>query len=419
MDLAYYLNEILGLQGEVNVPGLGYFVKVRVNGHYNDNEGKFYPPYSEVQFDPQTIEDEDILLKYIANKKKISLASAKYFTEKYISELVSQAALKDTELGELGWLYTEGFKLRFKSKPSTLGDPLFFGLPEIQVYKLGQQPVPNRHIPDLSLTIAPEAVPHEPVEAEAEYTDSEEEYEEKRGIPTWAIVLLVAVVLIGAAIAGLYWYKPAVFALKNNTVKQVASPRPKTVKPVVIDSAKDTLTTAQVRKDSVIVVGNNKLTVGKLSDVSTKPVVTPATTTSAEKTTATKIPAAAKIPAAKSVEKAPAVKPAIAKKTEPARTIPLEAVKNVSTISNDDTRIHYEILAGAYKTTAKANEAIAKYQRKGLDARILTNVPGKLRKITLGTYYKRTEAIEAQKDLLTTGKIKPRETLIQPYNPKK
>ena len=52
MDLSYYLSEILEQQGEVNVPGLGHFAKVRVNGYYNDDEARFYPPYNEIQFDP-------------------------------------------------------------------------------------------------------------------------------------------------------------------------------------------------------------------------------------------------------------------------------------------------------------------------------------------------------------------------------
>ncbi|NNU34294.1 hypothetical protein HK413_09295 [Mucilaginibacter sp. S1162] len=68
MDVGFYLGELLMQQGEVSVPGLGYFVQVRMSGYYNDNERKFYPPYHQAQFDIQSI-DDDALAEYIAVKK--------------------------------------------------------------------------------------------------------------------------------------------------------------------------------------------------------------------------------------------------------------------------------------------------------------------------------------------------------------
>ena len=82
MDIAYFISDLLGEQGELSVPNLGYFVQMRMNAYYNEQENIYYPPHYSVQFDPQVIDDDDSLASYITEKKKISLASAKYFIEK-------------------------------------------------------------------------------------------------------------------------------------------------------------------------------------------------------------------------------------------------------------------------------------------------------------------------------------------------
>jgi translation initiation factor RLI1 len=115
MDVAYYLSELLGQLGEVNVPGLGYFVQIRIEGYYNADDSTFYPQKNKVQFDPQIIDDDDdTLAQYIADKKNISLASSRYFTSKYISNLKQEAILKDVPLADLGFLYIEGPNVTFK-----------------------------------------------------------------------------------------------------------------------------------------------------------------------------------------------------------------------------------------------------------------------------------------------------------------
>jgi hypothetical protein len=100
MDLAVYIRELLGLKGEVNVPGMGFFAQVRIAGYYNEEEKKFYPPGHAVTFEPQSNGD-DSLAQYIANKKKISLASAKYFIDKYVIGIKQEAAAGKVEIDGL------------------------------------------------------------------------------------------------------------------------------------------------------------------------------------------------------------------------------------------------------------------------------------------------------------------------------
>src|ERR1700744_2934765 len=100
MDVGYYLSELLGQAGEVNVPGLGHFVQLRVEGHYNSSEGVFYPPSNKVGFDPHYT-DDDSLAEYISERRSISLASSKYFTEKYIHNLRNESMMKDVAIADL------------------------------------------------------------------------------------------------------------------------------------------------------------------------------------------------------------------------------------------------------------------------------------------------------------------------------
>jgi cell division septation protein DedD len=92
---------------------------------------------------------------------------------------------------------------------------------------------------------------------------------------------------------------------------------------------------------------------------------------------------------------------------------------NDQPVANDTlARKRYEILGGAFHTIKEANKTIDNYKRMGFDAHILKNVPGRLYKITLGTYFNIDEAINAENKLLKTGHVTTKQIGIQPYNPK-
>src|SRR5476651_2579323 len=102
MDIAYYISDLLGQQGELSVPHLGYFAQIRKPAFYDDVAKKFYPPQYVVQFDPQVIDGDDSLAEYITGLKKISIASSKYFIEKYIVSLKNQVVIEDIPFADLG-----------------------------------------------------------------------------------------------------------------------------------------------------------------------------------------------------------------------------------------------------------------------------------------------------------------------------
>jgi len=258
MDLAIYINELLGLKGEVNVPGIGFFQQKRVSGYYNDNEKKFYPPHHDIVFDPQS-KDDDELAAYISNKKNISPASAKYFIEKYTTGLKTHATEQKVDITGLGHLFYEYSMLTFKAdKAYRTNDPSFYGLMPAKVNKGAVRVVPEEK-PQVTREpetekIAPEPVMAEPVveEIEAEektYTDTlsyipQEAYDEEAEKPhrtrIWVIMLLVLIVaLLGFGV--LYQYNPALFGKKApvDTTIIVKGPAP-AKKDTAKTTAKDT-----------------------------------------------------------------------------------------------------------------------------------------------------------------------------------
>src|ERR1700749_1233618 len=160
MDIANYLSELLNRHSKVGVPGLGSFTQVRVNGYYNSAEGKLYPPAYQVQFSPEPFND-DTLVEYIAQKKNISLASSRYFTEKYITGLKQEAAAKEVPFASLGWFYTDNGEIAFKQGANHNEGPEFYGLAPIAIKKLSdavESPKVEAPAP-LPFTVAPQTIP--------------------------------------------------------------------------------------------------------------------------------------------------------------------------------------------------------------------------------------------------------------------
>lgn len=377
MDLAVYISELLGLQGEVNVPGIGRFAQVRVNGYYDDAKKTFHPPAHLINFETATNEDEG-LAKYISDKKNISLASAKYFIDKYIIDVKNRAGSQKVSIADLGYLSVENAALTFTpSNTQGQNDPSFFGFPPVKAYKNDEQPAATHTPPVPPATEEVKAVTPPPAEEVPEatvLTDQEvatptvitaeeealqqpvyeeaDEAEQKSVKNIWIVVLLVIAIAL-LSLIGLYQYYPAMF--DRFTGKQ------------------DTL------------IGSEKKQVS--------PVVVPDTITKIAPDTGTKTPAQPQ-----STAQAPA------------------AVSGVADTSN---RGHYEILGGAFAKKSEVEKSIALYKKMGFDARELNNVPGKLHKITLGTYYTAAEAADAQKKILSTKKISQKTIYIQYYKPKK
>jgi cell division septation protein DedD len=358
MDVGYFISELLAQHGDVSVPGLGYFARTRINGHYNEKEGKLYPPSYSVQFDPQTIEDET-LAQYIVDKKNISLASSKYFTEKFINNIKLQAQTAETALGDLGWFYTDDSQLYFRPNTGLSTDPDFFGYQPVRLHKLGSAPIINElpastNAPTEENYTAPIAVPQQQEETDDNEFESDEEHEaylvdlaRKRSRRATITFVVLAIVFTALVVYLVNRYNPSIFNLE--------APKPKVTKTEAVINAK--VDTSEV-KDSV-------------------KTVVPADTTSTKQNTAAK-----------------------------------DTLVKVTTAPVDSIGFpRYEIMAASFKTLKGANTAIENFKTLGYTAHIVEDATGPRVKVSLGTYKTFKEADAA------TSKLKKDKRLSQEIYP--
>lgn len=351
MDVGYYISELLGQHGDVNVPGLGYFAHTRVNGYYNDSEGKFYPPGHSVQFDPQYLDHDDALALYIAQKKKISLASSKYFTDKFVQTLKQQAVAGEAALADLGWFSINNTSLHFRPNSVTGTDPEFFGYPVIPLQKIGTQTVEPQYMPQ------PEAYAAQPVLAEqvpqvsSDAVEDEEAYEhhlvdqvEKKRRGNFWLFATLAIALAAGGIYLTYRYNPTAFSFFT----QQKEPQPVAPKVIVVE---DDTTKQKVKPDSDSIPVVRKVSADSLVKTDTVKVVNPAP-----------VKSSAGLP-------------------------------------------RFEIIVASAYDMKEATGVILNFKKKGLDPKIVTDAPGKRIKVSVGTFATRGLAEDRRRELLTAKKI--------------
>jgi hypothetical protein len=383
MDIAYYISDLLGQQGELSVPNLGYFVQTRMNAWYDDKARQFHPPHFSVLFDPQVIDDDETLATYISSHKKISLASAKYFIEKYTGNLKNQVVIEDVPFANIGTFSSNGVKLTFQSDSKT-DDPGFFAFKPVDAYKVGEARVktvetdtppivtqqPAAVVTPAYQAPTPVAVEPVPVAPAAEFplntTPAEEqeeyEYEEEpaRSLSVWIIVLII-VLALAAAFVGVYKFKPQLFGSLFSHKEQYS---PNNNAPVSVVK-KDSLTAKNdsLKKDSAAKIDTAKLT--------PPPVATPDVATT---------------------------------------TPPTAAATTTATASPDSVvKGDWVIRAGAAPTKSGAEQILDNLKGKGFTQARLEKKDvkrGNNYKVILGVYKTREAANSAQQDLVATGKIK-------------
>ncbi|WP_432708400.1 hypothetical protein [Pedobacter sp.] len=143
MDILSYLASLIQTNNEVGVPGLGTFVKKKSPGRYDASLHAFLPPSYQLAFDTE-VREASLLAAYVSKQHNLSEASANYHIEQFVAQ-VKQDLNDDLEadVSPLGRLLLSGHLITFLPNEELNLGHQFFGLPAVAE----KQPTPFDEIP--------------------------------------------------------------------------------------------------------------------------------------------------------------------------------------------------------------------------------------------------------------------------------
>jgi hypothetical protein len=228
MDIAAFISELLEHENELSVPGLGTFFRSRMEGYYSKEQQQFYPPSLQLQFNPELQNDDNKLVQYMAEQNQINTASARYFLEKYIEDIIEKVETENVLLGELGTFSMRRGALFFVPKRLNNNNELFYGLAPVKLRRNRMQPAlgtTGRSAVHVPITEKPSAftaallrgepMPGKPLNSVYEKVDEQEETAEGEKKPNritiLVLVLSVVILISGVGLICAYKYNPALF----------------------------------------------------------------------------------------------------------------------------------------------------------------------------------------------------------------
>lgn len=334
MEIGLYIAELLSEQDEVSVTGLGTFTKERIAGKFDIQSNLFNPPSYHLSFKENSI-SSSLLSEYISLKRNLSTSSSEELIKKFTENTRDILNSSDAvEINHLGSLHKENNLLAFKQSEGLKINGKFYGLKPIPEHQIEIILSPNEEI----LTEFPDY--HSQVEENELEEDIDVDSPKSRLLP----VLIICILVISATLFALFYFNQNF----NLFVRNIISPEASTSTP--IEPIKNSITVAS---DSINteagITDSNALTNEKTLESSQKEV-----------------------------------------KSKPAAGLPDEKVN----ASNED--ITYEIIVAAFARKKDAENFIIEMNAKGYKAKIVENLPGKIMKISLGSF---TEEASANNEL--------------------
>jgi hypothetical protein len=415
MDLSVYISELLHRQGMVNIPQIGIFRQVKVRGYYNAEEGRLYPPHYETEFEYLPKSNDDSLLQYVISRSQVSAASARYFMDRYLFNLLQQAEVNEVMLGKMGTLVKKNKALHFKPALASTSGTAPFGFTPVNL-KAEAVEVPETSdsieaIPAVEEPAAPAEVILLP-ETTAHTEADEHNVAESIVMPIEPIKPeLVEVAPVVSAEHALPAATPQFEEVPAPAVNP--DPVPRRVRPapapepsvftrpwfiglvaglVVIvggwflykqmDSDSHKMVPTAVESPDTVVSKKPDT----VQPTQSKPVITPADTVTSIKPQAPDTSLATK--PVKQTAKVVADTTAV-----PASGLELVNTKNYK----------YALMSGAFYTMEEAKRMIDRYKSKGIAAGVVTNGPSKYIKVGLG-FFETYADTQAEKDRLVKSK---------------
>jgi nucleoid DNA-binding protein len=138
MEITQAIRRLLFLEDCLIIPGLGGFVSSYHPAMIDQSTGTFFPPVKEVVFNPELVQNDGLLVRYLAHEKGISADSARLMIDGFVTrvriELEKGEPFALENLGQ--FLLDRDRVIRFQADPGTNLSLGSFGLPALQVREL-------------------------------------------------------------------------------------------------------------------------------------------------------------------------------------------------------------------------------------------------------------------------------------------
>ena len=360
MDIAPYIADLLRQHDEVNVPSLGTFYKQQKPGYFDPERKEFFPPSFGLSF--KETADNSSLISYISEQKNISVNTANYFTEKFVSQTKSQLSIYGyADIDALGKLKKSKDGYIFIDALNFDDQGEYFGLQplkEIEQVVKQEKVIPVAvDMPEKSVEIPESGI----VNDEAEFPE-EEFFEERSKVSTATKVILITASLI---LIGIITYFVFPGAFESFRQKSDVPERKIPVKQPVEASSPKSLTDSTSQADTIYQqLSKEGFEVEKPKDTL---AVTGSVTTSSQP------------------------------------------------VVPENTAESFEISGAAFARRPDAETYVKQLQAKGIYAKIV-DMPGSKLKISLGTF---NDEASAKKGLIRIQKELNKDAWIARVKPKK
>lgn len=331
MELGQYIADLLRGQDEVSVTGLGTFTKIRVAGFFDQNSNVFYPPFYKISFKEGENEDKS-LIEYIANKENLNQTSAQEEIKSFASYILNSLQSENSiEIKDLGQFHNKDGILSF--------EPIDYLESNINAFKLG--PVKELNINESSSTLKQKEQEttseidvldaSSDVIQETDTTEAlEEESQETPKTRSWVKIFISFIIFLGTLMA-LFYLNPDFNSFVKNKSAGLFNQADSTIEEseVLVDSTKINADSLNLAVDSASIIADS---LRQTQDSS------------------------------------------------------ITADSDTLSTSLSDNYPTFEIISAAFTQKSEAETYMKNLSRKGIQSKIVENMPGKMLKISLGTF---------------------------------
>ena len=269
ITIAEAISDLLFVRDTVVVPGLGAFVKKPVSAAVNPVANYFTMPSSELAFDAQLREDNDLVINYISEKNDVPEDEAKRLMTMFVSDCFnSLKAGKNVALKDIGTLsFDWNNDLAFEPCNTLNYNADAFGLSDFSPVPVVQ----SKSKDEIKAEIEQQQKDkNTPVTVDEKAVHEEDEHHERHLGWLW---ILLGVLLMGIIVYGMYYFQIVDFNLgrwedpPHKNVINTSSLHKNEEPPVAIHDTMpadvlkmDTLQMDTLKTDTLAVVPHDSLT---------------------------------------------------------------------------------------------------------------------------------------------------------------